>query len=152
MSNSTVPKRIHLLSSGGEPRTEEGTTGAAITPGMLLKKNAAGSYIPHNVAGGASERAYALEDALQGKTIDDHYASGTRLSFVLADDGDVIYGLLAAGEEVTEADYLSSNGDGTLKRATGTDKVVAAPCESVDNADTFEDSARDPLRIRVRII
>lgn len=144
-----LPKRIHLINSA-EGRFEEGQAAAAITPGMLVALNVDGEYVPHPTAAGFAEKNFALEDALQGRTIDTDYADGERVFTVIANPGDVIYALLAPGESVDQTDFLTSNGDGMLKAGTGTNAPVGVPLEAVDNSDT--DSGTEPKRIRVRIL
>lgn len=140
-----TPKRIHLLGSG---RYDEALAGAALTPGHLLAQNSSGKVIKHSGAGASAEKAFAMEDALQGRTIATAFAANEVVPIVRAAPGDHIYAWLAAGEAVTFDDLLTSNGDGTLKVATSTDIRVAAPLEEVDNSDT---GAVD-VRIRVRIL
>ncbi len=143
---SENPKRI-VLSGGCHP--EEGEAAATITPGMLLARNSSNKLIPHGTEGGWNERFYACEDALQGKTIDDNYASGDWVTGVLAEPGDVVYALLKAGENADPSEFLMSAGNGMLKVATSTNQRVAVALEAVDNS---ESGTTDPARIRVRII
>ena len=143
--DSNTPKRIHLLGSG---RTEEGVAAGAITPGHLLTRNSSGNLIKHATAGGWAEKQFAVEDALQGRTIADAYASAERVTTVLASPGDVVYAWLSGGEVVTQDEFLTSNGDGTLKVAGSTDIRIAVPLENVDASD----SADVDERIRVRIL
>lgn len=140
------PKRIVLT---GGCRPEEGEAAATITPGMLIARNSSNLLVPHASVGGWAERLYACEDALQGNTIDDNYASGDWVTAVLAEPGDVIYGLLKAGENADPSEFLMSSGDGTLKVATSTNQRVAVAMEAVDNS---ESGTTTPARIRVRII
>jgi len=141
------PKRIVLIGRGGRP--EEGTAAGTITPGMLVKQNADGNIIAHDSNGGHAERLYACEDALQGKTIDDNYSSGNVVTLHLAAPGDVVYALLAPGENADPSEFLMSGGNGYLKVATSTNQRVAVPLESVDNSDS---GVTDPARIRVRVL
>ena len=141
-----TPKRIVLI--GGE-RLEEGVAASAITPGHLIKQDSDGNLIPHNVAGGNAEKAFAVEDALQGKTISDAYAADDTVFFTVAQPGDVIYALLADGESADPSEFLTSNGDGTLKVATSTDIRIAVPLETVDNSETADVAA---ARIKVRVL
>lgn len=142
--SSLTPKRIHLL---GDGRHEEDVAAATITPGMLIDKDTNGAVIPHGTAGGAAEKAFALEDALQGRSIATNYASGERVSYVLANSGDVVYAWLAAGETATKASFLTSNGDGTLKVATSTDTRLAKSMEAVDQSDSSDGDARIKVRV-----
>lgn len=146
MHNTEKPKRIHLLGSG---RHEEDTAAEAITPGHLLATNSEGRVLKHNVAGGRAEAKFALEDALQGRTIDDAYATGELVASVQADKGDVVYAWLAEGEHATPDEFLTSNGDGTLKVVTGTDHAIAKAMEEVDASDS---GAEGDNRIKVRVL
>ena len=154
MNNETNPHRIHLL---GDGRQEEDIAGGAILPGHLLattsaaktSPNACGTVVKHATAGGASERKFALEDALQGKTIDDAYAEGDIVASVQCVPGDVVYAWLSEGAVVTPASFLTSNGDGTLKVATGSDVIVGKALEDVDASDS---AGEGDNRVRVRIL
>jgi len=137
------PKRIHLLGSG---RHEEAKGASIIKPGMLLAQDAVGSVILHSGAAGPAEKAFALEDALQGRTIETSYAVGERVSFVLASSGDVVYAWLSGGEKVNPSSFLNSNGDGTLQ--AGTSNAIAVALEAVDASDSNNVNER----IRVRIL
>jgi hypothetical protein len=140
-----TPKRIHLTGSG---RIEEGTAGGSITPGHLIQLNSSGNLVVHATAGGPAEKAFALEDALQGKEIGDAYSSGNRVSYVLAAPGDVVYAFLAAGQNAAVGSYLTSNGNGALKVASGTDTRLAVALEALD----LTASGATTSRIRVRIL
>lgn len=144
--STEVPKRIHLKGSG---RHEEAVASGTITPGMLLVQDANGKVKAHATAGGTAERNYALEDALQGKIISDNYSSGDVVGYVSAQPGDNIYALLAAGEAVTRDEFLTSNGDGTLKVASGSDVITAVPLEDLDLSDSNESAA---ARLKIRVI
>jgi hypothetical protein len=143
-----TPKKIHLINSTDVGRFEEDRAASTITPGMLLATNSSGTVRPHNVAAGAHERKFALEDRLQGLGIDDDYASGDLVFSVHANPGDVIYAWLANGEHATPDEFLTSNGDGTLKVASGSNVIVAKALEEVDLTNTAVANGR----IRVRVI
>jgi len=139
-----VPKRIHLLGSG---RHEEHIAGGTIRPGDLLLLNSDGEVVAHSSAGGYAERNFALEDALQGKDIDQSYAADDVVSIVNGAPGDVIYAYLSWGEDVETGELLTSNGDGALKVATGSDKPIAVALESLDLSDS--ESADERLKVRL---
>jgi hypothetical protein len=143
--NKTRPTRIQLK---GEGTFEEGRAASAITPGQLLITNSAGNLIPHNVAGGPAEAKFAHEDALQGRTIDDDYASGELVFHAIQRPGDVVFAWAASGEDIENGEFLTSNGDGTLKVASGTQHRVGVALEDADLTDTDAENTR----IRVRII
>lgn len=140
------PKRIDLTGSG-RGRHEELRAAEAITPGHLCAVNSAGKVAKHASAGGWSEAMFALEDALQGNEIGDAYSADDLVALTVANKGDDIYAWLAAGESVNPSSGLTSNADGTLKAATGTDVVIARPLETLDNSDTGAVDAR--LKVRV---
>jgi len=96
-----IANRIMLA---GEYRQMEGKCGASlIYPGMLIVGDGAGNKVPHATEGGFAERAFALEDALQGNTTATpynpvNYANG--VSSVGAPADPVQYALAAPGSEV----------------------------------------------------
>ena len=139
-----LPKTIVLRGPG---EYEEAVAAGAITPGHLLARNSDGAVVVHPTGGGAAEPIFAKEDALQGRTIDDAYASAEQVFYTIAKPGDLIYGFLAAGESVDPSSFLSSNGDGTFKEAGGTDERIAAPEETLDNSASGASDARLKLRV-----
>ncbi len=140
------PKRIHLLGSG---RHEEGIAGATITPGMLIALNSDGEYIPHGTSGIAAERNFALEDALQGRTIADNYTEGELVGFVACVPGDVVFAFLADGEVVDIGDKLVSNGDGRLQKLNSSEIPLGVALEAIDLSESENIAA---ARIRVRLL
>lgn len=145
MAVKTSPTRIQLK---GEGVHEEGRAAGAIRPGDLVKFNSAGNIIKHSSAGGRAENAFALEDALQGNGIDDNYASGDLVSIGIQKSGDVVLAWLSGGENATPDEFLTSNGDGALKVASGSDIAIAVPMEAVDASDSNDVDER----IRVRVL
>jgi hypothetical protein len=139
------PHRIHLL---GDGRHEEAVAGAIIKPGHLIKLDTDGEVILHATGGGYAEKAFALEDALQGRTINDAYAVGELVGFVMCNSGDVVYAWLSVGENVAVGSYLVSNGDGSLQVLAGTEVAIAVALE----AKNLSDSESADERIRVRIL
>lgn len=89
---------------------------AAITPGHLVELTSADKIQKHSGAGLAAERAFAVEDDLQGNDIDDDYSAGAIAQYNIYRPGDEVYALLANGESVAIGDKLESNGDGTLRK------------------------------------
>ena len=146
---SNTPKRIHLLGTG---RPEEAIASGAITPGHLIMLDANSKVKVHNHLGGTCECAFALEDALQGKTVDNAYAIADRVFFVLASRGDVVWAYLKAGTAVPAGGFLISAGDGTLRPDSGSEggqeQRVACALETVDATDSNDQNER----IRVRIL
>lgn len=128
---------------------EEFVAGAAITPGMLVALNASGAVIPHGEAAGNAIPMFALEDELQGKTIDDAYEAGAPVQVWVAGRGDIVNAI--AGTAITAGDFLVSDGTGKLKpvgsavavsvNITGT--VTGADAALTDLELTLEEVAGD---------
>lgn len=73
----------------------------------------------HPTPGARTQASFLVEDNLQGKTIDDAYASGDLGRFVTCKQGDTIQCKLpASAAAVVFGDPLVSNGDGTLIKAS----------------------------------
>ena len=92
---------------------EEFVAADEITPGMLLELNSDGEVAPHSVAGGSAYPMFALEDELQGKTIDDEYAADDPVQVWIAGRGDIVNAI--AGDTITAGAFLVSAGNGKLK-------------------------------------
>ena len=120
----TAPSTITLK---GDPQGREGLcTDAVITPGMLLAVSAQPAGVssmgdsrilgvrPHNVESGSASAAFAREPDIFGGTIDTEYAVGDTVLYSEFRKGDMVYALLAAGNDVAVGALLESAGDGTL--------------------------------------
>jgi len=130
---------VRRIERKGEIRYEEAVVASfKLYPGMLVKLNSSGKLIAHNVEGGYAERCVLLEDALQGKTVNDAYTTGAVASYAVLTPGSEFNGLLKMGQNVGIGDYLISAGDGTFKAlsgATSSDavrQVIAVAVEAVN--------------------
>lgn len=111
-----VINRIH---SKGDYRQEEAVAGAAgIYPGMLIKMDSAGDVVVHDDEGGYAERAFAVEDALQGKTVDDVYSNDAIVTYILPVPGAVVNAMIEDGQDISKGEQLISAGNGKLKSAS----------------------------------
>jgi hypothetical protein len=97
---------------------KEGEASEAITPGHLVEFGGAADLRNHTVIGGAARKAFALENDLIGKGIDDAYAAGDVVQYGVFVPGAEVYAKLAAGETCAKGAALESNGDGTLVGAS----------------------------------
>ena len=91
------------------------TAHEAITPVMLLWGTTSGLTEPHPVAGGNVLPAFALEDELQGKGIDDDYAEGDKVQIWVPGRGDIVNALLADDQDVVPGNWMESDGEGRLR-------------------------------------
>lgn len=123
---------------------EEKPAGGAITPGALVQFTATDTVTVHSTAGGVAMPAFALEDELQGNTINDAYAADDPVQVWIAQAGEQVYALAEVGATITPGLFLESAGDGTLQPlSTGVAvaQALAAP-ESVDA----------PRRLKIRVL
>jgi hypothetical protein len=106
---------------------EEFVASAAITPGMLLIIESAGTVKAHNVADKDVFPIFALEDELQGKGIDEAYAIADPVQCWIPYRGDMVNAILADGQKVVVGDPLTSDGYGRLKKHVTDTGSSAAP-------------------------
>ena len=108
----------------------EAKASGAITPGHLVEQTSASTTTvrKHASADTFAFPMFALEDALQGKGIDDAYATGDQVQVWIPTRGDIVYALLQDNASVTIGDKLVSAGDGTLVKSLDT----VASYESVE--------------------
>jgi hypothetical protein len=135
----------------------EKTAHETITPGMLLALNADDEVAVHAALGQEVVPVlFALEDELQGKEIDDTYASGQPVQVWVAQRGEVVFALLSTDQDVHIGDPLKSHGDGYLELyhltdsdATGhQNSIVGIALEAIDTSGSPESAVS---RIRVMV-
>lgn len=107
-----MPKTIALK---GDFIRKEGEASAAITPGDLIEFGGSADLRPHATIGGQARRAFAVENDLIGKGVDDAYAAGDNVQYGVFVPGAEVYARLAAGETCTKGDALESAGNGRLQ-------------------------------------
>ena len=113
-------------------------TGSTLKPGYLAEVTAADEVTNHAVAGGAHAGYVVKEDDFQGRTIDDAYDVGDPVMLHRCQPGQEIHLVLKAGQAATRTSYLTSNGDGTVKVAAGTDVKSFKALEPITAVtDTF---------------
>jgi hypothetical protein len=136
-----------LLKGTLRARYEEYTSAGTITPGHLIEDDNTGKVIVHGTDGGAGEKIFAIEDALQGKTVADNYASGDLVRVHHAQLGDIVNAVLKASQTVTNDLPMCSAGDGSVRKTTATSDIVLARCQTVLTA-----SVSTTTRVRLRIL
>lgn len=137
-------------------KRQEALAGGTITPGMLIERTSSDTFQAHSNAGQPAARLFAVEDELQGNAISDDYSSGDLVQAEVCDPGDVVYALLAAGENVAIGAFLESDGAGAFQAyAAGSAGEVEYPAsilaiarEAVDNSA----SGATVTRILIEII
>lgn len=125
----------HTIAIKGDCIRKEAEASGAITPGMLVQFGGAKDLQAHANAAAAARKAFALENDLYGKGIDDAYASGQMVQYGVFCPGSEVYALLAAGENASKGSKLVSAGNGALAvLGSGEgDGLVAWALEAVNN-------------------
>ena len=124
-----------------------------IKPGHLVDINSDGKAIPHGAADGNALAMFALEDELQGNTVNDAYAEeDDPVQVWVPNRGEIVYAIVADAEDPAVGAYVSSNGDGTLKTygspATADDNnVIVGQVIESKNTEDYDDH-----RVKVRIL
>lgn len=153
-----MPENKIVLRHEDRSMDEDGqvdTNSGGITPGELVEFYGNGDYDVHATAGGTRpEPRFAKKAGAIGDEISDAIAADEHIKVALCQTGVRVYARLADGENVSEGELLSSNGDGTLRSAEdgtspdGEDAAVARAAEAVDNTD----ADGDPDRIIVEVL
>lgn len=153
-----------LIKGNSSAIREELVNSGIVTPGQLLQRNSSNQVARHATSGGNQERLVALENDLVGDDIDTNYAASKRVQCRNCVPGDVMWMLLADGENATTGEsYLESNGDGDLKvhtpiadssSASNTLYYNAVVGVALSTLDLSDSSGADPSsrRIKVKII
>lgn len=102
----------------GCSRYEEAVAAGTISPGQLIKHNTSSQVLRHSTATGFGAVYIAIEDALQGKTVDDNYAADDIVGYIIPQSGDECQVKLDAGENVVVGDMLESAGNGNFQKFT----------------------------------
>src|SRR3990170_5430115 len=131
--------------------------GGTLYPGMLLLHGSNNTVVAHNDGAPANcIPMFALEDALQGKDIDDAYASGDPVRVWIPGRGDEVYAIAEDGHNYTIGTFVESNGSGYMQPFTS-GKAVGYVCEAIDlSGSSGEEESESPFgfnkRIKIRII
>lgn len=83
-------------------------------PGMLIQLNSDGTVGAQTSVGGNVPKQFAIEDALQGYTINDQYVANNVVRFIIAPPGTILQAPIPAGFSATVGDMMVSYGDGSL--------------------------------------
>lgn len=150
---SKTPNTIYLK---GDPQGREGIATQAIVPGQLVRiaPLPAGTIndgrilgVSLHAAGKNSQMAVAREADIFGRSIDDAYAKDDTVLYNEFRKGDMFYGFLAVAGTVVVGDQLTSNDDGSFKKAGADDVIIAVATEAVDNA-----AGDTQVRLKVEVI
>jgi hypothetical protein len=134
------------------PEQFEAIAGAAITPGMLVRR-VANELVPHAVNGGGGF-VYVAKELTAGGTVDDAYAQNETAQSYIPFSGDLYQMLVATGQALTEDTPLTSNGAGLLRIAVadaGTGETFVPGDAVVCYADeTITTTATTKVRVKFK--
>lgn len=131
--------------------SDEKVAAGTITPGMLIELTSSNTVQAHSTEGGTGERAFAVENDLQGRVVGTNYTAAEKVQIAHVLPGRLVNALMQSGESGSIGDELVSGGDGTLINAsslssTGLKKQVIAILQ-----ETVTTLAANTLK-RVRLV
>jgi hypothetical protein len=132
-----MPKTIALKA---DYVRKERKANAAITPGDLVEIMSTGNLRRHATLGAQAQRAFALENDLIGRGIEDDYAANEICQYGVFQAGAEVYARLVIGESCSIGDFLESAGNGTLQVASTPveGSNVAIALEAITGAGTVK--------------
>lgn len=135
-------KKTIKLKKYGDIVNEE-VAAETITPGALVELNSSGNVQNHSTADGAAATMIALEDELQGNTIEDDYSADDPVQVWYVQPGEEALILVGSGYDPAVGDYLQSNGDGTFQ-AHGSGEAIFQVVETkqIDDSSNHRVLAR----------
>ena len=155
--HDSTRRRIELKVSAEARRYEEARAAVPLAPGMLVEltgdetphAHPRDQVKPHAAAAGWGQRAYAMEDSLQGRTIEDSYGIGEPVRITQPMPGDDVLAWLGTGSAAKGA-ALESAGDGRLRTHTPAgegDPPACALAVALESADATSGPVRLPVRL-----
>lgn len=144
----------------GDPVYKEAVANGAITPGHLLQFNSNDKLEVHSTAGGNAQPRFAIEESIIGDDIDDAYAPGDTVLYVVPSRGCEINAFLKNGENVAKGDFLESAGDGTLQKHTpvsinesgSATKIIYSRCVVATALEDLNNTSGSAARIIVEVV
>lgn len=145
---AVLPRNVIALTTMTN-QSEQGNAGEPLIPGQALQGTL--TVVRHAVAGGDGPRLFALERQEMGGGINFPYATGDRVKVGSFDKGARVYAWIPSGANVAIDAFLTSNGDGSLKVAGGTDVKWAKSLEANNNT-TGGTGPAGAARCRVEVL
>lgn len=133
---------IQVENFGGVVYEERDSAEAGIMPGMLCEVDTSGTVVKHNSAGAKAECLIAIEDSLQGKTVDDAYGNDVPVRLVRFRPGDEFHGLADGGTNIAIGEFVCSAGNGMFRSASDSGSLTAyavAMALEANDPDSHED-------------
>lgn len=129
--------------------TKEAEADAALSPGHAVEVDSNGEVKKQATAGSVGPKAFALEQEHLGKTTTDAYKAAERVQYGIFYPGsEVLARVSASAPAIVVGDELAFHSDGTMRKKTGSNAVVAIAAEAVDNSG----NANSEAFIKIEII
>lgn len=146
------PRTVHLAGPLVELDDFDHEASATIKPGHVIEMHDSSGvtkWRPHDTSTEIVTLAVALDRPELNKGLSDNYSSGDVVKAGFLAPGSVFYGLIPSGQNISNGEFLQSNGDGTLVTASATTQDAAlAKFQSLDNPG----SVSSETRLRVQVI
>lgn len=139
----------------GDFERYEALTSANVYPGEIVELASGGTIAPCNNEGTFCEKAFAVEDALQGDGVTDVIASGDLCQFNIQEPGNIVQGRVQDGQNITKGDVLYCGTAGRLRKvSTASGAVNNWPIGiALDSVNMSGSAGVDPSGfIKVRIV
>jgi len=130
---SLSKQMIAVKNFGGMVYHERNAAEAGIYPGMALKIDSSDDYALFDSEGGDGPLIVAIEDALQGHTVDDAYTIDYPVRAIQFRAGEEFHGLVPAGQDITIGEMLTRNSSG----------LFISNSDSGDKGDTVAQALED---------
>jgi len=118
----------------------------AITPGQLVELRSDGKIQKHSTAGDYAATRVALEDELQGNTVEDDYASDDQVQVWDVTPGEEVLVAIESGDSPSVGDKLESAGNGNV--TTGTTGNAVKLFVVVDGTKVIDDQSNHRVKAR----
>lgn len=132
--------RSDVIILKGEPYQSEGITSEeGIKPGHIIEYGGTNDVQKQSIAKKQTAKRIVTTNLLEGKSIDDAYANGSRCLFSTLRPGDVAQVRIpASAAAIVKGDQLELSGDGSCRKITDGNPVFEA-LEPVDNSAGSEE-------------
>lgn len=134
--NTIKAKRYHDI-------VNEEEAASAITPGQLVELLADGTVQAHSTAGGNAARRVALENELEGGTVEDDYAAGDQVFVWEVAPGEEVLVAIESADDPSPGTRLESAGNGNTTIAdTGEELFEVIGDKVIDDQNNHRVPAR----------
>ncbi len=139
---------IQVKNFGGVVYEERTAAEGGIMPGMVCEVDSNGQVIKHNSAGAKAECLIAIEDSLQGKTVDDAYEYATPIRLVRFRPGEEFHGLVDGWTNISIGEFVCSGGNGMFRSASDSGELTAYAVAMALEANDPDSHADQLIRMR----